>query len=421
MSDSAENKNRKLQICMLTDCYPPAIGGIEAHVYSLASELARLGHAVDVVTHRALVSEAEQQAGREDPVEQPSDVVVHRLEGFVARIYGSDPLVDPRIVSRVQHILNTGHYDIVHVHSFDSILGLAGLRAAKSLGLPTLVTKHSLVMVPTRPSFINRILLHVECWMAKRWADGIIAVSQAAAEELSGLDLPIYTIPSGVDGERWRPDPHLRERMRSTLGYGEEHIVIGYLSRMVSSKGAAILPRLAERMVRLMPHVRFLAIGDGPLRPRLQREINRLGLETVLALPGSKPWRETPAYLNAMDIFVFPSYREAFGLALIEAMSCGLPVVARMSAGAREILSHGESGFLAATDEEIFSRVIELAQNRALRQTIGCNARLKVQQYYNWNVIAGKTAKVYRELLARKRGIACGAFSESIDVKSYAL
>ncbi|MGC8785963.1 MAG: glycosyltransferase family 4 protein [Anaerolineae bacterium] len=388
---------------MLTDCYPPAVGGIEAHVYSLACELARLGHSVDVVTHRSLISEAEHQFPQADPVEQPATVKVHRLDGFVARIWGADPVLDPRIVSTLERLLRTAHYDIVHAHSFGSILGLTGLRAARKLGIPTFLTKHSLVKVPTRPSFINRIFLYTECWIAKKWVDGILAVSQASAEELNGLDLPIYVIPNGVDSERWRPDPELRARMRSALGYGEEHIVIGYLSRMVPSKGAAILPRLAERMVRIMPHARFLAIGDGPLRQRLQHEIDKLGLQAVFALPGSKPWQDTPAYLNAMDVFVFPSYREAFGMVLVEAMSCGVPPVARISAGAAEIVSHGESGYLAATDEEIFNRVVELAQSKELRQAMGGNARRRVQQRYNWKIAAERTAEVYRELLSRRK------------------
>ncbi|MGB9879611.1 MAG: glycosyltransferase, partial [Anaerolineae bacterium] len=99
MSYHLKNKDSKLRICMLTDCYPPAVGGIEAHVYSLACELARLGHSVDVVTHRSLISEAEHQFPQADPVEQPATVKVHRLDGFVARIWGADPVLDPRIVS----------------------------------------------------------------------------------------------------------------------------------------------------------------------------------------------------------------------------------------------------------------------------------------------------------------------------------
>jgi glycosyltransferase involved in cell wall biosynthesis len=399
-----ENNNPKLRICMLTDCYPPAIGGIEVHVYSLASELTQLGHSVDVVTHRSLLSEAEQCFAPTSLSEQPCGVTVHRLEGYVARVRGADPVIDPRIVREVQHILTATYYDVVHVHSFGSILGLVGLRTAKKLGVPALVTKHSLVMAPTRPALINRILLQVEYWIAKQWVDGIIAVSQASADEIVGLGLPIYVIPSGVDSERWRPDADLRARMRGMLGYGEDHIVIGYLSRMVPSKGAAILPNLAERMACLVPNARFLAIGDGPLRQRLQGEIDKLGLQTIFTLLGSRPWQDTPAYLNAMDIFVFPSYREAFGLALVEAMSCGLPSVARISAGAKEILSHGESGYLAATDEEILHWVIELAQNKALRQAMGSCARLRVQQRYNWKIAAEKTTEVYRELLSRKRG-----------------
>jgi len=259
-----------------------------------------------------------------------------------------------------------------------------------------------MVLTLTQLSFVNRILLEGELWVAKKWIDGVIVVSEGAAQELAALDLPTYKIPSGVDGEHWRPDPGARKRIRDLLGYQEDDIVVGYLSRLVRSKGAMSLLRVAARIVRLLPDVRFLIIGDGPMRPWLERQIEELGLPTVVTLLGSRPWMETPHYLNAMDIFVFPSYREAFGLALVEAMACGIAPVARVNVGSREIIADGENGYLIDSDEELFQKVLELAQDEGLRKRIGVSARHSAQDKYSWKVITERTVEAYEEVIRRR-------------------
>ena len=392
----------KLRICLLTDCYPPSIGGIESHVYGLASQLGRLGHDVDVVTHQLVPPAAVQQGAQVDPPEPPTNVVVHRLKGLIVRIQDADPILDPRIITKVQNLLRAKSYDIVHGHSFGSVLALAGLRAARRLGVPTLITRHSMVLTLTQLSFVNRVLLEGELWVAKKWVDGVIVVSEAAAQELATIDLPTYTIPGGVDCEHWHPDPIARKRIRSLLGYQEGDVVVGYLSRLVRSKGAMSLLKVATHIACLLPDVRFLIIGDGPMRPQLERQIEELGLQTVVTVLGSKPWRETPYYLNAMDVFVFPSYREAFGLALLEAMACGVAPVARINAGAREIITAGETGYLIDSDEELFQRVLELAQDEGLRKRIGVSARRSVQDKYSWKVITERTLEAYGEAIRRR-------------------
>ncbi|MGA9347947.1 MAG: glycosyltransferase family 4 protein [Anaerolineae bacterium] len=392
----------KLRICLLTDCYPPSIGGIESHVYGLALQLGRLGHHVDVVTHQPVVPMATQQAAQVDPPEPPTNVVVHRLKGFVAHVHGADPVLDLRIISKVQNLLRAKDYDIVHGHSSGSILALAGLWAARQLGVPTLITRHSMVLRIIRPFLVSRLLLEGELWVVKKWVDGVIALSEGAAEELNAIDLPIYIIPGGVDCEHWHPDVIARKRSRGLLGYQEGDIVVGYLSRLVRSKGVMSLPKVATRIVRLVPDVRFLVIGDGPMRSQLEREIQELGLKNVVTILGSRPWWETPHYLNAMDVFVFPSYREAFGLALLEAMACGIAPVARINAGTRELITDGETGYLVASDEELSHKLLKLVQDEGLRNKIGVNARSNVQDKYSWSVTTERTVEAYREAIRRR-------------------
>jgi len=331
----------------------------------------------------------------------PANVAVYRSKGFLAHIDGADPVIDPRIIGEIRSLMRTNSYDVVHGHSLASLLALAGLREAKRLEMPTLITKHSMTLRPARPSWMNHILLKMETRIAKKWADGLIALSQAAAQELATAGLPAYVIPGGVNCERWRPDPIARKRMRSSLGYRENHVVVGYLARLVRSKGGMSLLRVAARIVQLLPDVRFLLIGDGPMRPQLERRIEELGLQNSVTMLGFKPWWETPDYLNAMDIFAFPSYTEACGLALLEAMACGIAPVARINAGTREITTDGETGYLVASDEELFQKILRLAQDRGLRNRLGANAHHSVQEHHSWQAVAERTVEVYREVINR--------------------
>jgi glycosyltransferase involved in cell wall biosynthesis len=388
----------QLRICQLTDCYPPSIGGIENHVYCLASYLGQIGHSVDVVTHRPVVPAAMRQATGVDLAKHLTDVAVHRLKGFVVSMRGADPMIDPRIIGEIRDFLEANNYDIVQGHSFGSILVLAGLREARRLGIPTLITKHSMIVRPSWPVFVSRILLGVELGIAK-WADGVVAVSKATAEELAASDVPVHVIPGGVDCKHWRPDSAARKRIRNLLGYREDHIVVGYLSRLVRSKGAMSLLRAAASTVRSLPEMRFLVVGEGPMRSQLERQIEREGLQNVITMLGFRPWWDTPDYFNAMDIFAFPSYTEACGLALLEAMACARPSVARINAGIREIVADGETGYLIASDEEFLQKLLELAQDRDLRDKIGANARRSVQGRYGWKVITDRIVEVYEEMI----------------------
>lgn len=137
------------------------------------------------------------------------------------------------------------------------------------------------------------------------------------------------------------------------------------------------------------------------MRPQLERRIEELGLQSSVTILGFKPWRETPDYLNAMDIFAFPSYIEACGLALLEAMACGIAPVARINAGTREIITDGETGYLITSDEELFQRLLRLAQDKDLRNRLGANAHHSVQEHHSWKAVAERTVEVYREVICR--------------------
>lgn len=394
-----------LRICLATDCYQPSIGGIENHVFCLASELGRMGHHVDVLTHRALVPANVRHHSAASAPPPPENVTLRRLDGLVLRARGSDPMADPRTFATMRRTLETNGYEVVHGHSFASLIVLAALREGKRLGIPTVLTKHSMTLRPTRSAFINRLALRVEALISGRWADATITLSDASRLELEGTGIGAHLIHGGVDCNHWRPSRQARERARASLGYGNDDVVIGYLGRLVQSKGVAGLIGVAARL-RSLPNVRFLLVGDGPMRPELERRIEALGLGQAVRLVGFVPWFDTPDYLNAMDVFAFPSYTEACGLALLEAMACGLPVVARDNAGSREVLAEQDGGSLIETDDELHDRLRQLVEDEDLRRRLGLRARERVQAGYSWQVVAEATATLYGSVLSGEAAVA---------------
>jgi glycosyltransferase involved in cell wall biosynthesis len=396
MATKREQEHRPLRICMVTDCYPPSIGGIENHVYALSRELGRLGHAVTLVTHKEVKPHGVRPV---PPVVVPPGVELVRLHGFTPRLYGSDPALGLSMPGQFARLLESQEFDVAHGHTMGSALVVALMLEAARHGLPTVITKHSMITRPGRPRSITNLL----CWGMTRLANHFtahIAVSEAAAEELGGTQSKVFVIYNAIDTGLFRPDTGLRQETRSRLKFGEQDVVVGFMSRFVASKGILELVDISARLAEQVPNVRFLLVGDGPLRSRVERHIHQLGLKERFRLVGFQPWGRTPSYLNAMDVFAFPSHSEGFGLALMEAMACGLSAVTTDQSGTQDVLVHGETAFTADSLDAFAEDLLCLVSDAALRAQMGERARQAVEHALGWNTVARRTVEVYREAIA---------------------
>lgn len=389
-----------LRICMVTDCYPPSVGGIENHVYALSRELGRLGHRVTVVTHR----EVRSRKSEPKPIVVPPGVEVVRLRGLTLRLPdGSDPAVDPSMVGQMARLLREHEFDIVHGHTVESPFVLALMRKAARMGFPTIITKHSMVERPKRPPMVGAIM---RAWMIAvvNQFTAYIAVSEPAAEELNGSKSKPFIIHNAIDMDAFRPDPSLRAQMRAALGFGDQDIVIGFLSRFVPSKGIVELVQVGERLAEHDERLRFLLVGGGPLKRKVERDVARNGTADRFRFVGFQPWNQTPAYLNAMDIFAFPSQSEGFGMALLEAMACGLPAVTTDRSGTQDIVRPGETAIVADSLDQLEASLALLINDATLRKRLGAAARQAVESSMDWNAVAQRTAEAYGETIRLKRG-----------------
>ena len=276
--------------------------------------------------------------------------------------------------------------EIVHAHAArDYHLAALAVRLAPRSRL--VLTRHALF--PLRR--INRPLL--------RSAGRVIAVSQAVAESVrrSGVieSSKITVVHNGIDTDRF-DQANSRKANRS--------ILIGTVGHLAPIKGFDVFVRAAKMISAHRQDVRFLIIGEDKSAQMEQRRsleslVAELGLSEIVSMPG---WQDDmPAVLSSLNLFVSSARSEPFGLAIVEAMAAGLPIVATASEGAQEIIEDGITGKLVPTnDPEALAQAINALLDDPLEcSRLARNAQLAARERYSLARMANDTERVYREVL----------------------
>ena len=353
-----------MRILHLTDHYTPVLGGIEAHVEALAARQASAGHDVTVLTSTPAVAD-----GREADDAGPVSVLRSR--------------------SLLTTAADLTSYDVVHAH-VSVIAPFSAPRAAEAArrGVPTVVTVHSL-WSGTGPTPVLAAHLAGLRSAPVRWT----AVSRVAAEQLArrlprGTRVGVLPNAVSVTARQHVPpqQPGRPVRLVSTM-------------RVARRKRPLPLLRLYADLVRTLDQpVELVVIGDGPQRPRLEREIDRTGLRDQVHVTGRLEPSDVLDRLGASDVYVAPAILESFGLAALEARAVGLPVVGRAGSGLTDFVGHGVDGLLCGSDTEMVGALRRLVVDPALRRLISEHNRT-VPSPMTWSRAMAAHDEVY--LLAR--------------------
>ncbi|GLY94198.1 glycosyltransferase [Actinoplanes sp. NBRC 103695] len=229
---------------------------------------------------------------------------------------------DLSVLPKLRRLMRDGRYDVVHTHLYRACL--FGRVAARAAGVPTIVaTEHSLgdrVIEGRRTTPGVRALYRA----TERLGQATIAVSVAVAGRLAEWGVPehrIAVVPNGIDATEFAFDPRLRRAARARLGIPQDALVIGGVGRLEPGKR---FDRLI-RAIAEVPDVTLLLVGHGPARAALEQTaaVHDVGHRVVFAGAVGHA-REM---LCAMDVFASPSDSETFGLAVLEALACGLPAL----------------------------------------------------------------------------------------------
>jgi glycosyltransferase involved in cell wall biosynthesis len=369
----------KHKIALISDWYFPKVGGIEYSMHALAKTLSMHGHEVSVIT-RCYPGVPEYSV--------IDGVSVIRIKS--RPLPGQHRFLMPNAYKELYYLLKKGNYEIVNCHGLDSPIGMSALIASRKLGIPAVVTNHSLVG-NTR----YRFLLYIAGKLLLRNADAVIAVSSVVEKDSKIMTKkPIFRIFNGVDHE----DSIVKDPFPfDTKG----KVVIATVARMTKKKGVQNIVFLAPSLLRQHENLVFLMIGDGPLRKSMEKKVEERGLSKNFYFTGEVSRGEVLGYLDHADIFALPSIDEAFGISIIEAISKKVPVVAMNHSGVSDFIKNGVNGYLANSLTEFSSYLQALIETPSLRTSFALEA-IKGLSNYDWNGIYEQTNRVYTKVIYEK-------------------
>jgi D-inositol-3-phosphate glycosyltransferase len=384
-------------------------GGMNVYIHNMVRELAKQGIAVDVFTRRHDESDPESVEMfpgarlihiNDGSTDTPKELLPSRLSHFQKNLQ--------RYVS--EHQLS---YDIVHSHYWLS--GLVGAKLARTWSVPHVATFHTLAITKVRARVGQQDHTNRDISERKIATNAdLLVVSTSDEQDLLAHHFDVQldricVISCGVDTDLFRPlDQTLS---RSLLGLGHMPIAL-FVGRPDPVKGAELLLQAVAKME--VPQDAQLVVVGGeassePEAANLHALARKLGLAARIQFAGTVPHNLLPFYYNAADVLVMPSYAESFGLAALEAMACGTPVVAARVGGLVSLLKDGLSGYLVPWHcPEPFARRIEiLLSHPHLRNSMGRLAMLQARKH-NWLSGAKSLATAYNLLLSKRNGVIGG-------------
>lgn len=380
-------------------------GGMNVYVREVAAQLAALGVACDVFTRRVDAATPEVE-----PLGNGARLI-HVAAGPVAHLEKEalPPLVEA-FAAGVEAFRAREHvvYDVVHAHYWLSVA--AGDLLARRWGVPHVGMFHTLGDVKLRarasehegPERLEaeRRLVHA--------LDRIVAATEHERQLLRQLyRVPpqrVAVIPLGVDLARFGPRD--RAQARAALGLPRAARIVLAVGRLEPLKGFDILIRALAEMTECEGVQLLLVGGDARAegeRARLEAVAREVGVAGRVRFVGAVPHAQLAQHYSAADVVVVPSFYESFGLVAVEAMACGVPVVASRVGGLTSTVQDGRSGYLIPwrCPGPFAEKLDLLLENTALRDALGANAARSMQAY-SWRAVATALREQYAAVIRER-------------------
>lgn len=363
-----------MRLLVVTNDFPPTVGGIENYTYSLVRRWAP----TDVVVVTRTVA-----GGEEFDSEQDFQVIRHSTATL---------LPSRSLSSSLRRVIETESIDVVHFPS-SLPLGLMG----RGLGKPYVLSVHGgeyrlASRLPVARSLLKRV---------SAGASVILPESSFAAElvrDLMGEGPALRTITCGVDVDRYG------KKVAPAVEVGNGGPVILSVSRLVARKGPRTLVGCFPIVLKRYPDAHLVIVGGGPDLESLQRKAAQLQIERSVTFAGPQPWDRIPTYLSAATVFALPTRSRFMGteteglpLVYVEAAAAGLPLIGGRAGGVTDAVREGETGLLVSNGDvhETAAAIIRLLDDPELAARFGRAARKMAEAEFDWDALADK----YREAL----------------------
>lgn len=365
-------------------------GGVENGTHNLAVQMTKRGHEVFVFT---------SSIDSKDFVETYNKIKIYRYGK--AFTIGYAPMSFKLLYKPLKY-----EVDIVHARAGNPPAPIAGLIYAKKRRKPFIVSYHGDgewisggLIRRTSVYFYSKYLLD----KILSYADVIISTSEYYISESRVLGKyrdKIVVVPNGINKGEFDIG-YSKVECREKLGLPIDDEMILFLGGLAPHKGPDVLLKAMPKILKDIPNVKLVFVGDGGMKEELERLCKKMDVEKYVKFTGfvGDVFKKA-LYYKAADVFVLPSLLESFGNVNLEAMACSLPIVASKVGGVPAVVKDGENGLLVQPrDLEVLANaVIHLLDNEDVREKMGKDGRKKVEEY-SWEKVAEDMEKVYLSLI----------------------
>ncbi|MHA2059044.1 MAG: glycosyltransferase family 4 protein [Candidatus Thorarchaeota archaeon] len=403
-----------MKILHLCDSLNPAgLGGYESIIHYLSKAMVSEGHESFVVT---------QPPYRNSPESiQKQNYIIYHLTGnllearkweyyalpeterekAVEKLFKSSDIIEnvDILTDQFVELIHELKPDIIHAHSTYVVFNkvIAKLCLLDKLKIPAIVTVHGLPKPLILPN--GKETTDYDEFASDFGFDLVITVSENVAEAVkkyldSDFHEQVRTLYSGIDLTVFRPLPDL-----------EKEWDLAFMGRLEAMKSVDLFPEMLALLKSKFPDLKMMMTGEGSLKDRLFKEFEEKGVSSMVDYQGVVETDDVPVLINKSRIFLYPSRREPFGLSIVEAMACGVPVITTDVFGPREIVRHNYDGVAVPPDDVVAlaKAVGMLLTDNELRTRIGQNALKSAQERYDISHHAKRLIVIYDEMISMKR------------------
>ncbi len=372
-------------IVFITRYFYPFIGGLEKKTLNLASALVKRGIMVEIITSRFDAAWPAQDKIHNVPVCRLFSPRLKIIGGIIFLLLLCHYLIKSRSRIQIIHAFQVGYSSATAI-IIGKLLSKPTILNISSSGIGGDVKRY-------RKTPWGRLFLRC-CCLASR----IVILNQEMYDELKSLAYPkkaIVKIPNGVDLNIYNIT-NKRHYWREKIGVQNEKLIL-YTGRLAPEKGVDVLVSAYAAIERSLP-TKLYILGSGPETTRLKKFIKSCCIEArVVLLPAVD---DVTGYLHSADIFVMPSFFEGLSNSILEAMACGIPVIATRVSGNRDLVTDGLNGLLVepGNPAELKQALLYLIKNPDKGRELSTNAQKFVKKHYDLCRIVEKYISLYQEL-----------------------
>ena len=361
----------KRNILILTTPFRPNIGGVETHLDDLIEKGIKERYLFTVLTYQPLITEA-----RGKMVEIGTNFRIYRIpwlrmnlfltlekHPILEFIYLFPPLF---LVSLFVLLFNAKSVEVIHSQGL--IAGTAGVILGKIFGKKNILSTHSIYNFPKSGLYFQFVKFLLKS------SNKVLCLSYQSRREILELGVDqskVEVFTYWVDQEIFKPIPKKKKKK-------EEKFTCLFVGRLVEGKG---IPELLQAANLLKEHVKFIIIGDGPLADRIKDSENNL---PNIDFKGKVDNAQLPKYYSSADVLIVPStHEEGYGRVILEALSCGLPIIATNRGGVKEYVNDKIGVLIDVSPDNIKKAIISLLRDRKKLDSMRINASLYAKNHFN--------------------------------------